>query len=44
VAGTLTLTDELLPLPDEDGQRLAMFYAEAGSPSATALELLARTV
>jgi transcriptional regulator with XRE-family HTH domain len=42
LAGTMTLTDELLPLPDEDGQRLAVFYAEPDSPSAAALSLLNR--
>jgi transcriptional regulator with XRE-family HTH domain len=42
LVGTLTLTDDLLTFPDDDGQRLAMFYAEPGSPSAAALELLAR--
>ncbi|GAB2757049.1 helix-turn-helix transcriptional regulator [Amycolatopsis magusensis] len=36
-AGRLTLTDELLPLPDEGGQRLVVFYAEPGSASAAAL-------
>jgi transcriptional regulator with XRE-family HTH domain len=42
LVGTLTLTDDLLVLPDDDGQRLAVFYAEPGSPSAAALELLDR--
>jgi transcriptional regulator with XRE-family HTH domain len=38
--GALTLTDDLLTLPDDDGQRLAVFYAEPGSPSAAALARL----
>lgn len=42
LVGTLTLTDDLMALPDDDGQRLAVFYAEPGSPSAVALELLDR--
>ena len=41
MAGTLTLTDDLLTLPDDDGQRLAVFHAEPGSPSAAALARLA---
>ncbi|NIH78026.1 helix-turn-helix domain-containing protein [Amycolatopsis viridis] len=40
VAGRLTLTDELLALTDE-GQRIAVFTAEPGSPSEAALGLLA---
>lgn len=40
--GPLTLTDELLPLPDSDGQRLVLFYAEPGSPSAAGLSELSR--
>ncbi|SHF03548.1 helix-turn-helix domain-containing protein [Streptoalloteichus hindustanus] len=43
LVGTLTLTDELLTLPDEDGQRLVLFHAEQRSPSATALTLLTTT-
>ncbi|MFS8097934.1 helix-turn-helix transcriptional regulator [Lentzea alba] len=39
--GSLTLTNEMLVLPDDDGQRLAVFNAEPGSPSAAALDLLA---
>jgi transcriptional regulator with XRE-family HTH domain len=41
VVGELTLTDELLTLPDDDGQRLVVFNAEPGSSSAAALTLLA---
>lgn len=46
VVGPLTLTDELLVLPDDDGQRLVIFSAEPGSPSRSTLRLLAedRTV
>ncbi|MET0234660.1 MAG: helix-turn-helix transcriptional regulator [Kibdelosporangium sp.] len=44
LVGTLTLTDELLPLPDQDGQRLVLFHAEPGSPSAAALHLLRSTI
>jgi transcriptional regulator with XRE-family HTH domain len=43
LVGRLTLTDELMALPDE-GQRVAVFTAEPGSPSSDALELLARLV
>jgi transcriptional regulator with XRE-family HTH domain len=43
LVGRLTLTDELMALPDE-GQRVAVFTAEPGSSSADALELLARLV
>lgn len=42
LVGTLTLTDDLLTLPDDGGQRLAVFYAEPGSSSAVGLELLGR--
>jgi hypothetical protein len=42
LVGALTLTDDLLVLPDDDGQRLAVFYAEPGSPSVAGLELLDR--
>lgn len=41
VVGNLTLSDELLTLPDDDGQRLVVFTAAPGSPSAAALGLLA---
>lgn len=41
VVGELTLTDELLTLPDDDGQRLVVFNAEPDSSSAAALTLLA---
>ncbi|WP_328389131.1 helix-turn-helix transcriptional regulator [Nocardia sp. NBC_00416] len=40
VVGELTLMGELLTLPDE-GQRVAIFNAEPGSPSDSALRLLA---
>jgi transcriptional regulator with XRE-family HTH domain len=42
LVGALTLTDDLMTLPDDDGQRLAVFYAEPGSPSAAGLDLLGR--
>ncbi|MEU8917865.1 helix-turn-helix transcriptional regulator [Streptomyces nigrescens] len=38
--GPLTLTDELLTLPDDPGQRVVIYHAEPGSPSAGALRLL----
>ncbi|APU15407.1 helix-turn-helix domain-containing protein [Actinoalloteichus fjordicus] len=41
VVGELTLTDELMTLPDDDGQRLILFHARPGSSSAAALTLLA---
>ncbi|MCG8914329.1 helix-turn-helix transcriptional regulator [Actinokineospora sp. PR83] len=41
VVGDLTLSDELLTLPDDDGQRLVVFNATPASPSAAALGLLA---
>ncbi|MEO6090726.1 MAG: helix-turn-helix transcriptional regulator [Umezawaea sp.] len=41
VVGELTLSDELLTLPDDDGQRLVVFNAVPGSSSAAALVLLA---
>lgn len=44
VVGALTLTDELLSLPDEDGMRLVVFHAEPGSPSAAGLELLRQVI
>ncbi|REK91264.1 XRE family transcriptional regulator [Streptomyces inhibens] len=43
VVGPLTLTDELLTLPDDPGQRVVIYHAEPGSPSAAALRLLAAT-
>jgi hypothetical protein len=42
LVGSLTLTDDLMILPDDDGQRLAVFYAEPDSPSMVGLELLGR--
>ncbi|ONI84792.1 transcriptional regulator [Saccharothrix sp. ALI-22-I] len=41
VVGELTLTDELLALPDDEGQRLVLFNAAPDSSSAAALTLLA---
>ncbi|MGW0520686.1 MmyB family transcriptional regulator [Crossiella sp. NPDC003009] len=41
--GPLVLADDLLTLPDTDGQRLALFHAEPGSASAAALALLSGT-
>ncbi|MFJ8312076.1 MULTISPECIES: helix-turn-helix transcriptional regulator [unclassified Streptomyces] len=41
LVGTLTLTNELLELPHDEGQRVAVFNAEPGSPSDAALRLLA---
>ncbi|EWC64143.1 putative DNA-binding protein [Actinokineospora spheciospongiae] len=41
LVGDLTLSDELLTLPDDDGQRLVVFSADPRSPSAAALALLA---
>ncbi|WP_062206331.1 helix-turn-helix transcriptional regulator [Streptomyces sp. NBRC 109706] len=40
VVGSLTLETEVTVLPDDDGQRLAIFHAEPGSPSHEALRLL----
>ncbi|BDM71408.1 transcriptional regulator [Streptomyces nigrescens] len=40
VVGPLTLTDELLTLPDDPGQRVVIYHAEPGSPSAGALRRL----
>ncbi|MFI0733478.1 helix-turn-helix transcriptional regulator [Streptomyces sp. NPDC021225] len=41
VVGTMTLMCELLALPEDDGQRVAVMNAEPGSPSEAALRLLA---
>ncbi len=41
IVGALTLNDELLHLPDDQGQRLVVLNAEPGSPSAAGLALLA---
>ncbi|MEV0696730.1 helix-turn-helix transcriptional regulator [Saccharopolyspora sp. NPDC050389] len=41
LVGELTLNDELLRLPDDEGQRIAVFNAEPGSSSEAALNLLA---
>ena len=40
LVGALTLTNELLDLPHDEGQRVALFNAEPGSPSHAALHLL----
>ncbi|GGU46099.1 transcriptional regulator [Streptomyces albospinus] len=40
VAGPLTLTDEVLTLPDDAGQRVVIYHAQPGSPSAAALHRL----
>jgi transcriptional regulator with XRE-family HTH domain len=44
LVGPLTLANETLNLPDDDRQRLALFYAEPGSPSQAGLSLLADLV
>jgi transcriptional regulator with XRE-family HTH domain len=41
LVGPLTLANELLVLPDDDGQRMALFNALPGSASEAALKLLA---
>jgi transcriptional regulator with XRE-family HTH domain len=41
LVGHLILANETLSLPDDDGQRLALFTAEPGSPSEAGLRLLA---
>ncbi|MFZ3568505.1 helix-turn-helix domain-containing protein [Streptomyces sp. BH097] len=41
LVGELTLAYETLHLPDDDGQFLSVYHAEAGSASAEALRLLA---
>ncbi|MFB9907515.1 helix-turn-helix transcriptional regulator [Allokutzneria oryzae] len=40
VVGRLTLTDELMLLPDDEGQRVVMYTAEPGSASEAALAAL----
>ncbi|WP_406436968.1 helix-turn-helix transcriptional regulator [Streptomyces sp. NBC_01613] len=40
LVGALTLTNELLDLPHDEGQRVALFNAEPGSPAHAALRLL----
>ncbi|MFC4029891.1 helix-turn-helix domain-containing protein [Streptomyces polygonati] len=40
LVGTLTLTDEMLQLPDDGGQRVVVYTAQPGSPSESALKLL----
>lgn len=37
----MTLQNELMTLTPDEGQRMAVFTADSGSPSATALRLLA---
>ncbi|MGO4757320.1 hypothetical protein AB4212_53425, partial [Streptomyces sp. 2MCAF27] len=41
VVGTMTLMCELLALPEDEGQRVAVMNAEPGTPSEEALRLLA---
>lgn len=41
LVGTITLMTEFMTLPKDEGQRVAVFNAEPGSPSATALGMLA---
>ncbi|WP_206066612.1 helix-turn-helix transcriptional regulator [Nonomuraea composti] len=41
VVGTMELLTEFMTLPNDDGQRVAVFNAEPGSPSESALKLLA---
>ncbi|HEY7485575.1 MAG TPA: helix-turn-helix transcriptional regulator [Streptosporangiaceae bacterium] len=40
LVGPLTLTEQLMVLPDDPGQRVVVLTAEPGSPSAAALQLL----
>ncbi|MEV5711051.1 helix-turn-helix transcriptional regulator [Actinoallomurus sp. NPDC052274] len=40
LVGALTLSEEVMPLPDDRGQRVMVWSAEPGSPSAAALRLL----
>jgi transcriptional regulator with XRE-family HTH domain len=42
LVGELTLTDELMALPDDEGQRVVVFTAEPGSASAVALARLSK--
>ncbi|GAA4957155.1 transcriptional regulator with XRE-family HTH domain [Nonomuraea thailandensis] len=41
VVGTMALLTEFMTLPNDEGQRVAVFNAEPGSPSQAALRLLA---
>ncbi|MEU4228050.1 helix-turn-helix transcriptional regulator [Nonomuraea sp. NPDC026600] len=41
VVGTMALMAEFMVLPDDEGQRVAVFNAEPGSPSEAALRMLA---
>ncbi|MFI6728637.1 helix-turn-helix transcriptional regulator [Streptomyces sp. R-74717] len=41
LVGSMTLNNELMDLSNDKGQRMAVFTAEPGSPSAAALQLLA---
>jgi hypothetical protein len=41
LVGSMTLNNELMELSQDDGQRMAVFTADADSPSAVALQLLA---
>lgn len=43
VVGRLTLRDEVLKLPEDEGQRMVVYNAEPGSASASALLLLAES-
>ncbi|TDC22267.1 XRE family transcriptional regulator [Streptomyces sp. 8K308] len=44
LVGRMVLGDETMRLPDDEGQRFAVFTAEPGSPSEAALRLLADLV
>ncbi|TMR91664.1 helix-turn-helix transcriptional regulator [Nonomuraea basaltis] len=44
LVGTMTLMTEFMTLPNDDGQRVAVFNAEPGSPSEAALRLLASLI
>jgi transcriptional regulator with XRE-family HTH domain len=41
LVGTLTLTDEVLLLPEDEGQKVLIYNAEPGTPSEAGLRLLA---
>ncbi|GAA2209547.1 helix-turn-helix transcriptional regulator [Nonomuraea monospora] len=41
VVGSMALLTEFMTLPDDEGQRVAVYNAEPGSPSEAALQLLA---
>lgn len=44
LVGRMTLANETVALPEDEGQLLGLFYAEPNSPAAAALHLLARLV